>query len=247
MSGFTRDEPAPGLVVHQPRRGFRYAMEPFLLAGWVLERHAGARFLDVGTGSGIVALLLASRGLAGEGIDVLPAWIALARRSAADSGLAGRVRFRVADVRREKAGGFDLAVANPPFFEPGAGPLPADPFRAAGRHALAGGLAAIVAGMARRAPACALVLPRRRAGDGARALAAAGRPLARRLDLGDTFTLLEGRVGAERPEAERAPLADAAGTSARVRSLYAAVGARPPALAPVREANTVRAPAGRTP
>ena len=32
MSELTVERPAPGLVIYQPSRGFRYAMDPFLLA-----------------------------------------------------------------------------------------------------------------------------------------------------------------------------------------------------------------------
>ena len=97
MIDLSCDEPAPGLKVWQPRRGFRYGLDSILLAGWALEGGRPKRFLDVGTGSGIVALLLARLGIPGVGIDVRSDWIDLARRSAEDSGL-DNVSFVPGDV-----------------------------------------------------------------------------------------------------------------------------------------------------
>lgn len=54
---------------------------------------AGARILDVGTGTGGVALACARRGAAVVGIDANPDMLAVARRKAADEGLAGRVEL----------------------------------------------------------------------------------------------------------------------------------------------------------
>ena len=59
--------------------------------------------------------------------------MALARRCAAENGLADRAVFETLDIRdlrgRLPAGGFDLAVANPPYFPPSRGLSPADPAR----------------------------------------------------------------------------------------------------------------------
>ena len=53
------------LVVEQPEDGYRYSIEPFLLADFV-SLSSGCRVLDVGTGCGIIPLLLATRGIVGE-------------------------------------------------------------------------------------------------------------------------------------------------------------------------------------
>ena len=101
---WTRDTPAPGLVVPQPRKGFRYGSEAFWLVGLATEDGVPATALDLGTGSGIMALLLARLGANVEAVDVRPEWRAGWDVAVAESALAGSVDFRTADVR-------DVAVA----------------------------------------------------------------------------------------------------------------------------------------
>lgn len=228
----TIERPAPGLRVHQPARGFRYAMDPILLAGFVAEAGPPSRFLEVGTGCGVAALLLGRLGWTGVGIDVQGAVIDLAERSAADSGLQDRLRFEVADVRRsaeaqaDDAPPYPWVLCNPPYWRPGSGPLPADPAVAAARFALNGDLDELIPAMARLGERVALVLPLDRAREACAALRAAGRPIARRLDLKPRLCLIEGARGAapEGPRAE-APLREQGAHSARVHALYGAVGA----------------------
>ena len=99
----------------------RFADDPERLAALAtaldLLPAAPARVLDVGTGTGAAALLIAERYPAAEvtGIDVAPAMIEVARRKTADQ----RVRFLVADVTSLDPGdGHDLVVLlnMPPFF-----------------------------------------------------------------------------------------------------------------------------------
>ena len=76
-----------------------------------------SRMLDLGTGTGCILLsLLAARpGAEGLGTDISEAALAVARRNAADLGLAGRARFALSDWLAGLEGRFDLIVANPPY------------------------------------------------------------------------------------------------------------------------------------
>jgi release factor glutamine methyltransferase len=82
------------------------------------EHEAKRSLLDLGTGSGAIALALATA-LPGAQLvasDVSAAALALARQNAEALGLAGRVRFLAGDGFAAVAGErFDAVVSNPPY------------------------------------------------------------------------------------------------------------------------------------
>ena len=51
---------AEQVIISQNSGGYRYSVEPFLLAHWVCPA-AGSKMLDIGTGCGVIPLLLMSR------------------------------------------------------------------------------------------------------------------------------------------------------------------------------------------
>jgi len=169
-------------------------MDPILLVGWALEGGDAQSFLDIGTGCGLMALLLTRLGLNGRGIDVLPEWIELARSSAMESGLS--VRFDVMDARELQTDELDLVVCNPPYFPLHTGTASANPFRAAARHECSGTLKDLVRACARSARRVCLSVPRTRLDEAASYLEEAERPVCRRLLLEEGIALIEGRCGA---------------------------------------------------
>lgn len=77
--------------------------------------------LDVGVGSGAIALALADEhpGARVRGVDVSAAALALAGENARHTGLVERVSFELGDAAAGlPPGPFDLVVSNPPYIEP---------------------------------------------------------------------------------------------------------------------------------
>jgi release factor glutamine methyltransferase len=78
--------------------------------------HAGARVLDLGTGSGVCALAAARQGAHAVGVDINPAAVRCARANALLNDLAQYTDFRHGDLFDAVAGErFDLVLFNPPF------------------------------------------------------------------------------------------------------------------------------------
>ncbi len=138
----------------QPRRGYRFGVEVYALAGFALAGGAAVNAVDLGAGSGVVGLLLAVRRVQVTAVEREPRWVALAKRSAEESGLALEVIEE--DVRSYSGGPFALAVANPPWFSPEA-PRSPDPWRASARTMLHGDQRDFVLAGLRLAPRLCMV------------------------------------------------------------------------------------------
>jgi release factor glutamine methyltransferase len=87
----------------------------------VRDRSAEARIADVCTGSGCIAIALASerRSATVVAADTSDAALELARRNAATHAVDQGVRFVNADVLEGVDGPFDMIVANPPYVRDG--------------------------------------------------------------------------------------------------------------------------------
>ncbi|MGN6591777.1 MAG: peptide chain release factor N(5)-glutamine methyltransferase [Terriglobales bacterium] len=85
----------------------------------LLTPEAAARVVDVGTGSGCIAVTLALERPCATVIatDISPAALALARRNAA--ALGARVEFVESDLLAAAPGPFDLVISNPPYIAEG--------------------------------------------------------------------------------------------------------------------------------
>ena len=76
-----------------------------------------ARLLDLGTGSGIIAVTLVAEwpGAQGVATDIGAAALAVAERNAARHGVGARLGFCRSDWFSQVTGMFDLIVSNPPY------------------------------------------------------------------------------------------------------------------------------------
>lgn len=144
--GETLDELRPaGLHIIQAKRGYRFSLDPVLLSDFTTVA-AGDTLVDLGTGSGVVPLLLAARTGVRHvvGVEIQAELADRARRSVLLNGMQERIEILQEDLRnlhdRLPPQSFAVVVANPPFRRPGAGRQAPDAERAAARHELAGGL-----------------------------------------------------------------------------------------------------------
>ncbi len=159
--------------IRQPARGYRFSIDAVLLADFAAPC-CGERVLDLGTGSGVVLLLLSRlcpSFQTGVGVEIQHELHEFARRNIEENGLAGRLAAVRGDFREDLPGvaprAFDLVVSNPPFRRVGEGRRNPDAqkeiarhevtctlpelFRAAGRHLSPKGRFATV-GLAQRLP-----------------------------------------------------------------------------------------------
>jgi tRNA1(Val) A37 N6-methylase TrmN6 len=103
----------------QSAKGYRAGMDAALLAA-ACDAAAGETVLEVGCGAGAVLLMAAVRAPEARfiGVERNPEALALAATNVALNGLDGRIAVDVGDVARLAArGDYDLALANPPFFD----------------------------------------------------------------------------------------------------------------------------------
>ena len=114
------------LHLWQPRKGYRAATDPVLLAA-ACPAQPGQSVLDLGCGVGAASFCLAARvpDLRLSGLELQPAYAALARRNAIENGIAFEVHEgNLADMPRPLRINFDHVIANPPYYPRGGTPSP---------------------------------------------------------------------------------------------------------------------------
>jgi len=130
---------AYGLRMIQPRHGYRFSLDPLLLCRFAAIG-SGEEGIDLGTGCGVIPLILArsAPGTRLTGVESQRELAQLAQRNVSLNGLDGRVSIRHVDVLDVRglftASSFDLVVANPPYRKKGTGRISPKPGRDTARH-----------------------------------------------------------------------------------------------------------------
>lgn len=138
------------LTVYQARDGYRFSIDSVLLAG-LTRVEAGDRIMDLGTGCGVIPLILAYRGLGAHcvGVEIQPELAALARKNVAANGFSSRIEIHELDFREVQnhfpAASFDLVMSNPPYRRLQSGRINPNRERALARHELVGSIELVFA------------------------------------------------------------------------------------------------------
>lgn len=103
-------------TVNQALCGMKVGTDGTLLGSWA---RGGTRVLDIGTGTGLIALMMAQRFAEAQvlAIDIDDGAVAQAVTNVVASQFVSRIDIRKADVRTLRTDSlFDSIVSNPPFF-----------------------------------------------------------------------------------------------------------------------------------
>jgi len=114
------DDLCCGLFILQRRDGFRFGMDSVLLSAFAAQKMA-LRVADLGTGTGVIPLLLSVRlpKAVFDAVELQAGMAEMAARSVRLNGLEERIRIHAADLR-DLAGAlprasYDLVTCNPPY------------------------------------------------------------------------------------------------------------------------------------
>ena len=143
-----------GFRIIQNEKLFCFGMDAVLLTGFAKVRE-GENVLDLGTGTGIIPILLAAKtkGESFSGLEISEKSVDMAVRSVALNGIEDRVSIVQGDIK--KAGelfapaSFDVVTSNPPYMTENHGLVNPELEKAAARHEIFCTLEDVVSAAAR--------------------------------------------------------------------------------------------------
>ncbi|MBO5994500.1 MAG: tRNA1(Val) (adenine(37)-N6)-methyltransferase [Firmicutes bacterium] len=125
-------------IIQDPEK-FCFGMDAVLLSGFA-SAPEGARVLDLGTGTGIIPILMAAKTKASEliGLEIQEESADMAQRSVIYNDLQTKVRIVQGDIKEAgqlfDAASFDVVTSNPPYMIGGHGLKNPDGPKAIARH-----------------------------------------------------------------------------------------------------------------
>jgi tRNA1Val (adenine37-N6)-methyltransferase len=126
------------LKIVQPKSGYRFSLDPLLLCDFAPTELTD--ILDLGTGCGVIALLMARKDLRAKvaAVEVSPLMAAIANRNIVKNNLSDRITVTESDIlqvsRKYSADSFDLVIGNPPYRRHGEGKISPKEGRDIARH-----------------------------------------------------------------------------------------------------------------
>jgi tRNA1Val (adenine37-N6)-methyltransferase len=130
-----------GYRIIQDRSRFCFGMDGVLLSGFA-DADAGDMVLDLGTGTGIIPILMAAKTKADHftGLEVQQDSVDMARRSVEMNGLEERITIAEGDIKEAEhlfnAASFDVVTVNPPYMSEHHGLRNPEGAKAIARHEL---------------------------------------------------------------------------------------------------------------
>ena len=128
-----------GYRIIQNEKAFCFGMDAVLLSGYAVVRE-GERAADLGTGTGIIPILLEAK-TGGEhftGLEIQAEMADMARRSVALNHLEEKIDIVCGDIKEASqifgAASFDVVTTNPPYMNDAHGLQNPDPVKAIARH-----------------------------------------------------------------------------------------------------------------
>lgn len=128
------------IKIYQNLDGYRVSVDAVLLYDFVNLKRIG-NFVDIGTGSGVIGMLLAKKYEASKGllVEIQSSLADVARQNIAMNNLQDRLRLIEADIKDiahsdDYIGRFDVVVSNPPFRRTKTGIISPKDERAMARH-----------------------------------------------------------------------------------------------------------------
>ena len=128
-----------GLKIIQKNKAFRFGLDAVLLANFA-DIKKGNSVIDMGTGTGIISILLAGKSEAGfiVGLEIQEEIAEMADRSIKMNGLEDKVKIVCGDIKESVrlfgTSCFDVVVSNPPYMNQGGGIINMSDTKAIARH-----------------------------------------------------------------------------------------------------------------
>lgn len=143
-----------GYRIIQDAKRFCFGMDAVLLSGFARVKD-GARVLDLGTGTGIIPILLAAKTGAAHltGLEIQTDSADMAGRSVRMNGLEDRIAIVTGDIKEAgslfDAASFDVITCNPPYMTSHHGLINPEDAKAVARHEILCTLEDVIAQTAR--------------------------------------------------------------------------------------------------
>ncbi len=128
-----------GLKIIQKRNGVCFGLDAVLLTAFADVR-PGEKVLDLGTGTGIIPILLSAKtdGKHFTGLEIQEELARMAERSVRFNGLEEKINIDVGDIKEAAdiygTASFDVITVNPPYMKDTGGRVSPDDSRAVSRH-----------------------------------------------------------------------------------------------------------------